>query len=572
MTKERRTGLTRRELFRGAAAGLAAATIPGARAAAPARPGVPYRFLSEPLEALLPSYDFAVIGSGYGGSILAARLAEKGWSVSVLERGQEWPPGSFPEGLGDVVRATRAPWNPKGLYDFVRLGKMTFVVGSGLGGTSLINANVAFEPDPSIFDSPYWPEEIRRERDGGRLKRHFDTARAMLGVERIPENALPPKAELLRNLAEPRGARHLYPELAINFTRYDQEPNAEGAWQAPCSHCGNCIAGCNVGAKNTLNFNYLRRAKAHGASLFTGAEVELLRKLPAGGYEIVFKRGCRAPEGGLVASNVVISAGVLGSSELLLRSRAAGALSLSERLGERVSGNGDFVGFAYNGDAPSHFLGHRPASGRPTLPAGPMIASAADYRDTSGFVIEEGALPIAVVRAFRVALALSGLSRGRAQRRRALRDLVDRKERNDGALNHSLFFLGMGHDDSGGRLTLDAHGQLGFEWSTLSSLPVLRKLREEMTAYAARLAARNVKLVREGSGATVHPLGGCPMGDGPDGGVVDHLGRVFDPSSGGLHEGLFVADGSIIPASVGVNPMLTISALTERIAEAISPR
>jgi choline dehydrogenase-like flavoprotein len=137
--------------------------------------------LANPIGDLKDSYGVVVIGSGYGGAILAARLAQ-GRSLCILERGREWIPGTFPDELDEVVRQVRSELNPLGLYDYRVHDEVDVLIGCGLGGTSLINANVVIQPDNDLFDHPRWPDEIRQDRDNGNLNQYFPRVRAMLGL------------------------------------------------------------------------------------------------------------------------------------------------------------------------------------------------------------------------------------------------------------------------------------------------------------------------------------------------------------------------------------------------------
>ncbi len=199
------------------------------------------------------------------------------------------------------------------------------------------------------------------------------------------------------------------------------------------------------------------------------------------------------------------------------------------------------------------------------------------------FIIEEGCFPRAFVDVLRLALpkisAVAGYDTDfgaldeRSEARRSLQDLAGYDV--NGALNHSMVYLGMAHDGAEGVLALDPGGEIRIHWEGLPSKPIFEKIDDEMKQLTSALGGTYMRNPRWSpffgrNVTTVHPLGGCPMGRNADEGVVDHRGRVFDPSQdgpGAVHEGLFVADGSIIPTSLGVNPMLTISALSERVAD-----
>src|SRR4051812_44458096 len=205
--------------------------------------------LSSPLSVLKPHYDVAVVGSGYGASVAAARLASTGRSVCVLERGREIAVGEFPARLSDLQRETQVSsamgriGNPAGLFD-IRLGKDVHVaMGCGLGGTSLINANVCLEPDPRVLEDPRWPQPVRSD---GMLAEGLARARTMLRPIPYPGLRKLLKLEQLGASAAALGGELSLPPLHIAFAH---GPNAAGVEQDACTLCGDCCSGCNVGAK-----------------------------------------------------------------------------------------------------------------------------------------------------------------------------------------------------------------------------------------------------------------------------------------------------------------------------------
>src|SRR5262245_6129250 len=274
--------------------------------------------LANPISDLSDSYGVVVIGSGYGGAILAARLAQ-GRSLCILERGREWIPGTFPDSLEAIVDAVRSPQQPLGLYDYHIHPEVDVFVGSGLGGTSLVNANVVIQPDSDLFEHPRWPAEIRQDRDSGILEGYFAAVRQMLQIETYGDDlrALR-KLEAHRKSTRARGTSYAYLDVAVNLRRYADQPNHVGVHQQLCTLCGDCVTGCNVRAKNTLYMNYLPLAKQHGAQIFTQVEVDRLVKLPDGGYIVhyTYHPGSAQPsrQGILRASAVILAAGALGSA------------------------------------------------------------------------------------------------------------------------------------------------------------------------------------------------------------------------------------------------------------------
>ena len=291
-------------------------------------------------------FDVVVVGSGYGGAVAAARLARarangKRLRVCVLERGQEYLPGAFPRGVSELpgsVRFNRYD-DPKskgradGLFD-LRLGAdMSVLVGNGLGGTSLINASVAERAHPDVFEDPAWPAELRRDLD--KLDDCYDRAECMLGVVDASVDGILKYREL-GEFAKAIGATVRPARLAI----YDgTKPNKQGVKQDPCDRVGNCVIGCNRGAKNTLDMNYLPEARRFGARLYTNATVSHVEKveITVAGMTEVSWRVCfhqttaRHPpldQGGgtavrpVRARHVVLAAGTFGSTEILMVARA----------------------------------------------------------------------------------------------------------------------------------------------------------------------------------------------------------------------------------------------------------
>ena len=546
--------------------------------------------LSNAIGALRRRYGVIVIGSGYGGAISAARLAQAGHDVCVLERGKEWPSGEFPEDGESVAREVKTHDNPLGLYEYVRGDDVDVLSGNGLGGTSLINANVAIKPADSVFRDPRWPAAIRDGSDD--LEPHYNAVAAML---QLAEARPPCDSDLAKVAAHARSSvgrpgsfQRL--QLAVNFDRYDNQPNHVGVTQSPCTLCGNCVTGCNYRAKNTLPMSYLPLARSHGAEIYCQVEVDFL--LPAGdrGYHVFVtyrpERGEPVPQV-LHARVVIVAAGVLGTSGILLRSRARG-LALPPGLGSCFSGNGDLLGIGYNNDIRTNAVGLDEPDGCASDGAvGPTIMSMLDYRHRESrdeqFIIEEGAIPRALVRALRRVMPKAALFDGddtdtgfrdkAKELARVVRDLV--RDDPGGALNHSMIYLGIGHDGADGRIVLGHDGNARLLWGSAPDRGNFAKLSDEMRALVAELGGtyipnpRGSELLGDNE-VTVHPLGGCPMADDSRSGVVNDRGQVFDPnaaSADGIHPGLYVADGSIIPTSLGVNPFFTIGALAERIAE-----
>ena len=528
------------------------------------------------------TYDFVVVGSGYGAAISAARIAAAGVnprrSVCILERGAEWSAGKYPKTLNAITEAFRSGLNPLGLYELLQYDDISVIKGSGLGGTSLINANVAATPEPEVFDQDGWPRSLNFDA----LKPYFVRARTTLGAGPHPRAFEFPKVQAMDRRAQQIGARAYALDLAINFTLSGRNP--QDVMQRPCAACGSCTTGCNRLAKNTLYMNYLPMARRAGAEIYTETKVEWIEKLSRGQWRV---HGTR--DGGrfrIDAANVVLGAGSINTTELLMRSCMRG-LSLSPVIGTRFSCNGDFFGLAYNGEHRTQITGFPDRSAPASqYPPGPAIISGIHYDGSrplgERFQIEDLSIPPGYVAAARRAFAvLPGEANESgdvaARSKRIKRDLDMRVAYDpDGALNHTMFYLVVAFDDARGRMVFETpwnerDGRLKVVWDSAGSAELYRRLDAELRSHASALGATYIanplwSFLERRHLLTAHPLGGCPLGEDNTQGAVDEFGRVF-AGDGSTHLGLFVADGALIPTSLGVNPFLTISALAERIAE-----
>jgi cholesterol oxidase len=543
--------------------------------------------LSRSWNARRAHYDFVVVGSGYGGAIAAARLATADVapppSICVLERGRERPVGSFPDTFDEIRREQRDPLNPLGLYDFLTFPDISVIKGNGLGGTSLINANVAIVPDAGVFRLAGWPASLTLDA----LRPYYDRARTVLAATPHPRAGALAKVQALERRAQEIGASTFPLDIAVNFSIDGANPY--GAEQKPCRDCGDCITGCNVGAKNTLAMNYLPMAAAAGAEIYTQSEVETISRLPTGGWRVQGSRVANAISKEpfeITAGNVILAAGSINSTEILLRSADRG-LSVSPRVGSGFSGNADFFGLAYNGNHRTNVcgFGDHPDAPAAAFPPGPTIVAGIRYpgeRLEQSTLIEDLSFASGYVGTARLALALLGgqdMDRGDelTEARRAKRDLVPFIPVNaDDAVNRTMLYLCMGFDDARGTIVLERtpfhpDGRVRIHWPDVGAQDVFRRLDEELRCHARALGARFISsplwaLFKTRPLLTAHPLGGCPIGEDYQHGAVDEYGRVF-AGDGSVHEGLFVADGALIPSALGVNPFLTISALAERIVE-----
>lgn len=553
--------------------------------------------LSSPLTQLQATYDVVVVGSGYGGGIAASRFARAGLSVAVLERGREYLPGDFPDTLTEAAGAMqvrgqrRRTGSETALFDFRNHADLDVLVGCGLGGTSLINAGVVLEPDPRVFDDPVWPQAFRDDLDGG-VAEGFRRARAMLAPATYPDDRPEPaKYQALRESAERLGAPVRKVPLAITFGD-DRQPNPSGVQQRPCIACGDCVSGCNHTSKNTVHVTYLADAFQHGASLFTEVQVGWIEQA-ADGWRVhvspknLGRDAFGAPEMFVSATRVVLAAGALGSTEILLRSREKG-LDVSDTLGRRFTGNGDVLAFAYDVNRRVHGIGTGPRTPDADDAVGPCITGMIDTRHPDkpledGLSIEEGAIPGAISGVVPAGLAAAAAWVGkkleplrdedRREGRRALAGLM--RQGGYAAVHRTQTFLVMGHDETRGVLTLQ-DDELDIEWPGVGDERVAKIANDHLADATEALGGTYVvnPMWTQALGhqmVTVHPLGGCAMAEDASAGVVDHAGRVFRGHDGtDVHDGLYVMDGSIVPRSLGTNPLLTISAVSERCVQIVT--
>jgi cholesterol oxidase len=520
-------------------------------------------------------YDIVVIGSGFGGSISACRLAQAGRSVCVLERGKRWNKQDFPRTLGQM---THAFWNDKdfGLLDYRVFHNIDVIQASGVGGGSLVYFNVHKRAKKEIFEQPQWPRGVRRET----LDPFYDRAKAMLEAQPLsPPAGLPLPTRTRTMIAAGRETGGL-PELVdiCVYTGPERVNPYSGIAQSPCVYCGNCMLGCHVHAKNTLDLNYLPLAEKSGAEVYSLHEVQGIEPLssPKDSYKVAFRRfgfpsDVNAESGSVIGRSVIIAAGTLGSTELLLKCRDAHRTlpNLSARLGARFSGNGDAL-IPLTIDTPQEI----DDAWGPSITAGMDCSTDAHqiYLEDLGvpdpfFWYAQGLpTPSKVRNVWRVLKEYLFAAIG--SREEAL-PAIEFRRLFEGGLVRSMLYLGMGTDDADGQMSL-RNGRIDIVWSKTSS----RKMFDEMEQALKRISeAMNGKYRSSPLWdwplrklLTAHPLGGCAMSESKAGGVVNEFGEVWD------YPNLHVIDGSIIPTALAINPSATISALAERAAARLASK
>lgn len=546
-------------------------------------------------------FDAVVVGSGFGGSVTACRLAEEGMRVCLLERGKAYPPGSFPRGPAGMRTNF---WDPSeglhGMYSAWAFAGINALVSSGLGGGSLIYANVLLRKDEKWFEEDGWRWPV----DRATLDPHYDRVEAMMQPQRYPVDHPPYsttwKTRKMREMADELGMVWDTPPLAVTFGNHPDHPvlgqrieeaqrNLHDRDRYTCMLVGECDVGCNYGSKNTLDYNYLSAAKRAGADIRTRSEVKALRPRAQRGYEIEYVTHAEEREGKktntsklprvtVTADRLIVSAGALGSTYLLLKNRQHFP-KFNQHLGTKFCGNGDLVGFLLRCSDPRLDLFENVNPSR-----APVITSALRAADTlddpelrrRGFYIEDGGHP-EFVNWMIEASQMPGLFRRGLQfawlRARAVltRDPRSELSREISALfgkcdlsTSSFPVLGMGRDVADGKMTLKGDF-LNVDWNIETSKSYFDELRGKMKQLAKLLHAeyRDNPIWYFKRVITVHPLGGCPMGHDASDGFVDSYGKVFG------YDDLYVADGAVMPGPVGANPAMTIAAVAERTASHI---
>jgi cholesterol oxidase len=531
--------------------------------------------------------DAVVVGSGFGGSVTAYRFQDGGKHTVVLERGKAWAPGTFPRQPSEVGRNF---WDPSeglfGFFDIWSFKGIESLVSSCLGGGSVIYANVLLRKDPEWFvheDGEDWPV-TRADLDP-----HYDNVEAMMKPQQYPFAAEPyastAKTQAMQEAGQKLGVEWMLPPLAVAFANPGAQPvpgqriiddaNLHGVDRYTCRLVGECNIGCNLGAKETLDLNYLSRFEEKGGDIRTLCEVRRFAPRAGGGFEVSYVRHSTdrgptdtsaLPLETITCDRLVISAGSFGSTFLLLRN-CDNFPEISDALGTQWCGNGDLLGFL----APRKHGTHRfePA-------VGAVITSALRYDPPNGrgYYIEDGGYPSFVSWLMEVTDAPGTLRRALRFGWRRIHDKLSKKPISnlsaelhsvlgDGARSsQSLPLLGMGRDVPDGRLYLQ-DGYLQNTWSMKTSKTYYDTVKQSMLQIARATGAKFVDepLWYFKRVITVHAVGGCPMGRSPEHGVVDQHGQVFG------YPGLSVADASVLPGPVGPNPSLTIAAVADRSAE-----
>lgn len=530
--------------------------------------------------------DFVVIGSGFGGSVSAMRLAEKGYRVLVLERGKRYRDEDFARTNWNLFKYL---WMPAlrcfGIQNLTLLNGVLVLHGTGVGGGSLVYANVLMEPDDVMFNAPGWRELADWKAV---LRPHYDTARRMLGVSRNPRQWAADEA--LRVVAKQMGHGETFhlTDVGVTFGEPGREGEllpdpyfgGEGPDRNACTHCGGCMVGCRFNAKNTLVKNYLYFAEKWGAEIRAETEVTRIEPLPEGQpdgarYLIHTRRATGwpvKPAQTIRTRNVVVSAGVLGTLKLLFHCRDVSKTlpELSPRLGEEVRTNSEAL------------LGATARDNDVDYSEGVAITSI--FRADAVTAVEPVRYPrgSSFMRNLSAPLIEAEGAGFWGRLLKVLREIV----RHPIDFLHARFFsrwperstilLIMQTEDTIMKLRTGRSLLTLFRRGLISERDANNPVEAEIPAghAAARAFSEQVNAVPQGAinesllniPTTAHILGGVPMGRSAAEGVVNAGCEVHN------YPGLYVVDGSIMPANPGVNPSLTIAALAEHAMSGIPPK
>ena len=521
-------------------------------------------------------YDYVIIGSGFGGSVSAWRLTEKGYSVLVIERGKRWNADDFPKTNWNVFKYLWMPslrcFGPQGLNFFKDLWLLN---GSGVGGGSLIYASTHRIPPRRFFEAEEWAHLADWEAE---LMPHYHTANHMLGTATNP--CLWPADHTLHSIAVDLGQADTFESTGVGIyfgeagvTTKDPYFNGEGPTRTGCIHCGGCMVGCRHNAKNTLDKNYLYLAEKHGATVLPERNVDVIRPLfggqpDAARYELSYEKVTdfgRKRRGKVRARNVIVSAGVLGTVELLLNCRDVYQTlpQISAMLGEQVRSNSEALmgvtarqrtqDFSEGVAISSHFWADDVTSVEPCrYPPGSSFMRSLIW-PLAGYGYEGQGLGGRLLASIKHFIRQPGdflhtrLLPNWAERDTVL--LIMQTVENKMALRRGRY-LSKGFRKG---LQTERDPEDPVPTCVVAGSDVVNRFAKKVDGVPW-VGLNDLLDIPN----TAHILGGCPIGENAHTGVVDIEHQVFN------YPGLYVADGSVVPANLGVNPSLTIAALTER--------
>ena len=507
-------------------------------------------------------YDVVVVGSGFGGSVAALRAAEKGYRVAVIEAGQRFTDETLPKTSWDLRKffwAPRLGW--MGIQKITPLNDVMVLSGAGVGGGSLVYANTLYTPLDDFFADRQWAHITDWKRE---LAPYYDQATRMLGVTDNP--TMTPSDLEMKAVAEEMGVGHTFHVTPVGVFFGDEpgkqvpDPYFGGAGPARtgCIECGNCMIGCRYGAKNRLDVNYLHLAEGLGAVIQPESTVSAVRPRPDGGYTVECHHTTRRAERRtVVAAQVVFAAGTLGTQRLLHRMRDDGVLPrLSQRLGELTRTNSEAILGAMSNRKDADFTrGVAITSSffpEPRTHIEPVrygkgsnaMGLLSTYMTDGGGRVPRWAKWLGQF--LRHPLLTRRLLWLRGWSERTIIVLVMQSMDNSLTVRRKKGLLGE-------RLvTRPGHGEPNPTWIPAGN-DVTRRLAKRIDGVPGGSVGEIFNIPM-----TAHIIGGCPIGDSPETGVLDPWQRVYG------YDGLHVVDGAAVTANLGVNPSLTITAQAER--------
>ncbi|WP_166851270.1 GMC family oxidoreductase N-terminal domain-containing protein [Isoptericola sp. BMS4] len=520
-------------------------------------------------------YDVLVVGSGFGGSVAALRLTEKGYRVGVLEAGRRFTDSELPRTSWDLRRFLWAPGlGCFGIQRIHRLRDVLVLAGAGVGGGSLVYANTLYRPLPPFWRDPAWAHITDWESE---LRPYYDQAERMLGATTYRRTT--PADEVLRDVAEELGVADTFRQVRVGVHLGGRDAATDGGSpvvadpyfggagpdRSPCLHCGSCMTGCRHNAKNTLVKNYLHLAERAGAQVHLLTTATLVRPHRDGGYEVRMHRTGRPWAGRrtLRAREVVLAAGTLGTQRLLHAMRDQGHLPhLSDRLGHLTRTNSEALLGAMRP--------RRAGAESPDYSEGVAITSSFhpdEHTHVEPVRYGRGSNAMGLLQT--VLVDGSGPGDGPRWRRwlgelwRQRRNLPSLYDLRGWSQRTVIALVMQSHDNS--LTTFTRRGPLGRRLTSRQGTGAPNPTWIPAAHDTVRAMARRMGGIAGGTAGdpfdvpmTAHILGGCTIGDSPESGVVDPYHRVHG------HPGLHVLDGSAVTANLGVNPSLTITAQAER--------
>ena len=503
-------------------------------------------------------YDVVVIGSGFGGSVSALRLTEKGYRVGVLEAGRRWNSDNLPSTNWNLRKAIWAPrFGLTGTQQISLLGKCIVFSGAGVGGGSLIYGNTLYEPLDSFYTDKQWAHITDWNSE---LAPYYDQAQRMLGVATNPR--MTAADEVIEEVADDLGVSDTFHPTEVGVFFNEEDPGTEvddpyfggaGPRRSGCIHCARCLTGCPHNAKNTTPTNYLYLAEKAGATVHPLTKATEVRPIPGGGYTIDTERPdrlVRKQRRTFTAGQVVFAGAALGTQKLLHRMRDTGVLpKLSPRLGELTRSNSEAILVGTSRSREDFAEGIAITSSIHPKPDTHIEVCHYGKRQNALFPLSTPMVDGGPLRFLRFLLAilvhplvfLRSLDARRASERAVILLVMQSL---DNSLTSSLCRTGL--------KTKQGTGEPNPTWIPLA--------HEAARLFADKAGGDAHGLVTDvfDIPATAHYLGGCVIGDDPESGVVDPYQRVYG------YPGLHIADGSAVSANLGVNPSLTITAQAER--------